>query len=427
MKRPKRLLLILIAVTAAAAFGWWVDVRMRQERASQQLVQAVMEGNTERVASLLNDGADPDMRAFPPNLPGGFWARVRRIIAPGKRESRQGTDLTMVLVALESRKIEIARKLIEYGADPNTTDSEGQTPLYWAIGHPDLVRLLLAKGARAHVYDHEYQTPLTMAVIGDDYESARLLLEAGVKPNAKPLEPARDSTAVPPAAGNASGPPGTAGVPSWGSGGTPPWASSAGPPESQQDPVTERARHDFLPPLTHALELGRTRIAGLLLTHGAQLPADPDERYALMVHACSSGSAETVKLLLDHGFDADTAHSIGITPLMYSAGSGIEPQVLQLLIARGARLDRRDDRFKWTPLEWAVHGEPMHRKDPNNRFPSELQLYVAHRMEDRSRSDPLWADYVSAWSRVPQLRRIYFSEDIRLLSKPLVTTRRGNR
>jgi ankyrin repeat protein len=57
--------------------------------------------------------------------------------------------VTALLAAAGAGQLEMARLLLEAGADPSLTDSDGNTPLMTAAGngHPDVLRLLLARGA----------------------------------------------------------------------------------------------------------------------------------------------------------------------------------------------------------------------------------------------------------------------------------------
>ena len=49
-----------------------------------------------------------------------------------------------------------AKRLLAAGADPDATNSRGETPLQWAAwsGSRDMVEMLLASGASLHARDH---------------------------------------------------------------------------------------------------------------------------------------------------------------------------------------------------------------------------------------------------------------------------------
>lgn len=88
------------------------------------------------------------------------------------------------------------------------------------------------------------------------------------------------------------------------------------------------------------------------------VPVDaPDEqgRSALM-HACRSGRADVVELLLAAGAQVNAVNQQGTTPLMYAKtaamGSG-NLAILKLLLANGADINARD-RAGRTTLDYAV-------------------------------------------------------------------------
>ena len=73
--------------------------------------------------------------------------------------------------------VEVARILLEGGAEVNATDMMGRTPLHLGAQYPDMVRLLLEHGARVDKRNAFRETPLHLAV--PHTESVRLLVNAG--------------------------------------------------------------------------------------------------------------------------------------------------------------------------------------------------------------------------------------------------------
>ncbi|CAL9072452.1 unnamed protein product [Musa acuminata var. zebrina] len=69
--------------------------------------------------------------------------------------------------------------LIANGALVNSRDSEGRTPLHWAVdrGHFRVVEILLNKDADVNAKDNDGQTPLHYAVLCEREEIAELLIE----------------------------------------------------------------------------------------------------------------------------------------------------------------------------------------------------------------------------------------------------------
>ncbi len=72
--------------------------------------------------------------------------------------------------------------------------------------------------------------------------------------------------------------------------------------------------------------------------------------------ACEFGRLAVVEFLLEHGVRADmTLRADGVTPLHWAALGG-HPEVLRILLARGADVNARETGFDGTPVQWAMHG-----------------------------------------------------------------------
>ncbi len=79
---------------------------------------------------------------------------------------------------------EVARLLIDAGANVNFVGENGKTPLMGYLLHrPEAVKLLLAHGANPNARDNDGNTPLHYC--DHNPESARLLIEAGADVNAR--------------------------------------------------------------------------------------------------------------------------------------------------------------------------------------------------------------------------------------------------
>jgi len=100
--------------------------------------------------------------------------------------------------------VERVKELLEKGADPNTQDEKGRTPLYWAAseGHVDVVRLLLERGVDPNTQDEFGDTPLHEAAYKGRVDVVELLLVRGADPNVKdgdgktPLDSTHSSSAA---------------------------------------------------------------------------------------------------------------------------------------------------------------------------------------------------------------------------------------
>ena len=116
------------------------------------LVDATLRGDLKTVRQLLEEGNDPN----------GIY--------------HTNTALTY---AARDGFTEIARALIEYGAEVNWIDGEGVTPLILASfkGHLDMVQLLLEHGADTTVRDQWNQTALDYALRRGEADPIAQLLQ----------------------------------------------------------------------------------------------------------------------------------------------------------------------------------------------------------------------------------------------------------
>jgi quinoprotein dehydrogenase-associated probable ABC transporter substrate-binding protein len=127
---------------------------------NDELTGAVVANDLDRVAYLLTHGAQGN--------------------------SYDGEGSTPLISAVRSGSVEVATYLIEHKADANLTDRSGWTPLMWAAwgDNPALVKMLIAHGARVDATDHDGLTPLAIAAQNAKIMSTRVLLDAGADVNA---------------------------------------------------------------------------------------------------------------------------------------------------------------------------------------------------------------------------------------------------
>ncbi|MDQ6700773.1 MAG: ankyrin repeat domain-containing protein, partial [Acidobacteriota bacterium] len=135
------------------------------------LIAAVRDGDMEGVRTLIDEGADPNMRAGV-----NAW--------------------TPLMHAVHKHQTGSAIALLKGGAAIDATMQDGKTALMMAAGygHADMVRVLLDRGADAHLKTRSGETALTFAVLGstdiDEFtlgkcrtQTVRLLLDRA--PNLK--------------------------------------------------------------------------------------------------------------------------------------------------------------------------------------------------------------------------------------------------
>jgi ankyrin repeat protein len=128
-----------------------------QESLNNRLYQTVSNGPLEVAKSLLEEGANPN----------------------AKYES--GT--TLLLRSIEHRQLDIAKLLIEKGADVNVEFSDAVTPLMIFLNQnrPDLAKVAVDHGADVNAHDKYNFTPLTYALQFSTTEIADYLIQKGAK------------------------------------------------------------------------------------------------------------------------------------------------------------------------------------------------------------------------------------------------------
>ena len=120
----------------------------------------------------------------------GNAASVRDLVesADAAELDLPGRDsMTPLLWAAQANDVEIARLLLDAGADANRGNRYGITPLWLGATNrsPALVALLLEHGAEATAALPHGETALMAAARSGDAESIQLLLAAGSDPNAR--------------------------------------------------------------------------------------------------------------------------------------------------------------------------------------------------------------------------------------------------
>ncbi|KAJ5533895.1 hypothetical protein N7527_000149 [Penicillium freii] len=97
----------------------------------------------------------------------------------GKSKSKEPQTSENIIVAAGYGQLDLVTALLEGGADPNTVDEIGTSPLHNAAkgGHWHIARLLLEKNASPRIEDGNRATPLRLAVKAGHQEIVRLLLE----------------------------------------------------------------------------------------------------------------------------------------------------------------------------------------------------------------------------------------------------------
>ncbi|HEV8394419.1 MAG TPA: ankyrin repeat domain-containing protein [Vicinamibacterales bacterium] len=242
-----------------------------------------------------------------------------------------GGGLTALTFAAREGDLESARQLLDAGADINQATEYGWTPLLTAVNNRNyrLAMLLLERGADANRANKGGWTPLYLAVDnrnieGGDYpvpkpdadhlDLIKALLAKGANPNAK----VKDNTLTR-----------TIFTMQWffEDGATPFIRASQSSDVALMKVLLEKGADPKA--VTANGDSALTASAGIGWVDGVTYERSPAE------------NLEAVRLLLDLGVDPNHANNEGRTPLMGAALKG-RPDVVRLLVDRGAKLDTRD-------------------------------------------------------------------------------------
>lgn len=158
----------------------------------EDFFSAIKRDDAATVRTLLGRGFDPD--TLDPKGLGGLYLAMREpapkvaaaLIEWPKTnvEIRTRDDESPLMMAALKGHVDLARKLIERGADVNKT---GWTALHYAAtgGHLAIIELLLEHHAYIDAESPNGTTPLMMAAQYGSIDAVRLLLEAGADPGLK--------------------------------------------------------------------------------------------------------------------------------------------------------------------------------------------------------------------------------------------------
>jgi len=143
-------------------------------------------GKRAKMSSPPRGTSPPAKRAKQSSTPPGGGVASRK--KPCLLEKRNRKGETALHSGTLKGDIDVVRKLLKDGANPNTVDNAGWSPLHEAsiAGRVDLVRLLLDKGASPNLHAQEDNlTPLHDAASNGHLEVVRLLVSRGADVKAR--------------------------------------------------------------------------------------------------------------------------------------------------------------------------------------------------------------------------------------------------
>ena len=349
---------VLDSVKLLLERGATVDTRDETYQQTALMV-AVREGHTPIVRMLIEARADVNAQTragrtpnwvLPNSVPGfGHGVGIVRGGLPprGSRQPIPGA-LTPLLYAARDGRLEVARVLLDAGADIDKTDANGITPLISAIvnNRVDVAQLLIDRGADIHAADWYGRTPLWAAVEtrNMDVDNAsfvnsidrepllaliEVLLDRGVDPNVRTKEVPPIRRAFLRVTGSLE------------------WVDFTG-----------------MTPFLYAARAGDVTVMRLLLEHKADPHISTFAGTTPLMAAAGINWVfdqtydegpekllEAVKLCHELGMDVNAVNSMGLTALMGAANRGSD-DIIRFLVEKGARPDPKDNEGR-TALSWA--------------------------------------------------------------------------
>ena len=243
------------------------------------------------------------------------WSRLARlglavvVLLTCSGETVHADEITdqVLMVVAQTGQVDAVTRLIAEGANLETTDEHGRTPLHLAAasGKTDIVKALLAAGARVDVADQDGNEPLHIAVVSPtNGQIVKALLNAGAR--------------------------------------------------------VDTATHDGMQPIHLAARSAGAGTVQTLLASGAK--SDAVDAYGLRpLHLVAQGGVErinasrgahnlskllygmeytmVVKVLLSNGASLDLEDKTGKRPIDYASEGGFS-EMVDLLLAAGAKPPR---------------------------------------------------------------------------------------
>lgn len=309
-----------------------VDVNATDAKGTLPLIRAAVQGNPEIAKMLLDAGAKPNLgnkfgwtpifvavaRMKPGTRHGELVDMLLSRGADPKQKTEDGTTLLMQAVTFNHSGL--AQRLLKLGLSVKDVTKNGETVLHMLPrGATPLLREFIDAGADINARSKDGTTPLFVAILRNDYDSVKLLLDRGVAVDQPSVSETSPLTAA-------------CGLP-----------AIMGPEEKvskeEINAITERIVH-------------------LLVERGADVnavtPAKAENDmggFTPLHSAAVSGPVEVVRFLIAKGAKVNQPirthkesksyqEADGVTPLMMAALAGRQ-EVVELLLAKGADINAR--------------------------------------------------------------------------------------
>lgn len=275
---------VFISLIAIVMIGAFFLVIWKMQEATDRLEQwqeAVLTGNQERIVQLLDQGIPVDTNV-----------EIKKRVG----DVSVYEPATALVIASAFHDIELVKLLLDRGADPNSNNSSGHTPLSVAAARnsPQLIGVLVDAEADLELAPKVSVTPLITAAFYDNSAALKALIEFGALVNA------------------------------------------------QDDHIGTA--------LMHAANIGSVINVRALLDAGADVSITDDSGRNAFLMAASSGNAEVMKLLLEYGADSIATTTNGYTALIYASGNLKSSDAVRFLLEMGVDPNQSSNVPNWKGL-----------------------------------------------------------------------------
>jgi len=276
-----------------------IVIGIRRTRYDPSLFVAIATGNTVKTEQILNNGSNPNVFDLSGGLSplhvatlSGLSECVNILLKHGAEvdaSDKGSVGGTALYASAEKGYVEIAKLLIEHGANVNGRTKEGKTALMIAAakGSSELVGLLIDKGADVNASDHAGFTALISAAYNtasdkDAFRVVKILLEHRAN--------------------------------------------------------TDKSTSEGITPLFGAISGGNLDIVRILIENGADVnKSHPLDGTSPLMFSVMDDKNESAELLIENGADVNARQKHGPTVLMGVIHAGNE-ELAKILIERGANV-----------------------------------------------------------------------------------------
>ncbi|XP_044726605.1 putative ankyrin repeat protein RF_0381 isoform X3 [Chrysoperla carnea] len=318
---------------------------MNNQDIGRSLIRAIRNGELETARELINSYGLPYSESSPKGydllcdaLDNKHSEIAKLLLTSGsevnsKTYNYKNSSNTPLHFAVINDDIEIIKMLLVRGANINTQNRFGQTPLHKAIENNDqveIIELLLKHKADINAEDECRKTPLFKAIENKNLKITKLLLDNGanVKDDPKLLHSATMGECT--------------------------------------EIVELLLQHNAdvnvkdgcgQTPLYNAIQNNRLEIIELLLKHEADVNVKNRFGQTPLYNAVKNYQLEITELLLKHEADVNVKNLYGRTPL-YKAIKNNQLEITELLLKHKADINAQDVERK-TPLFYAIKNENL--------------------------------------------------------------------